>query len=98
MGQQAIPSLPTKYAVHSGIRTIELMHDRNFHELKAAIPAYLFRCNNVTSLRLLVRDIAMSLILAYGVLRLDAVLSSMNWEMTARQLLKRGCLSLPWMV
>ncbi|KAK0200035.1 fatty acid desaturase-domain-containing protein [Desarmillaria ectypa] len=71
------------------------MHGRNLHELKSAIPAHLFKCSNVISLQLLVRDIAMSLILAYSVLRLDAVLSCMIWEMG---LLKHVCLSVPWMV
>ncbi len=97
MGQQASPSLPTMYAADSRILTIELMRDRNLHELKTAIPAHLFKCSNAASLRLLVRDIAISLILAYGVLRLDAVLSSMNCETAARQLLKYVGLSVPWM-
>ncbi len=71
------------------------MHNRNFHELKTAISAHLFKCSNAASSWLLVRDIAMSLILAYGVLRLDAVLLSMNCETAARQLLKYVCLSCP---
>ncbi|KAK0458174.1 uncharacterized protein EV420DRAFT_383470 [Desarmillaria tabescens] len=79
MGQQLIPSLPTK----------------NFHELRRAIPAHLFQCSNVTSLWLLVRDIAMSLVLACGVSQLDALLSSMIWQMA---LLKYICLSVPWIV
>lgn len=80
MGQRAGPSLLTM----------------NFHELKTAIPAHLFKCSNGASLRLLVRDIALSFILAYVVLRLDAVVSSMNCETAARQLLKYVCLSVPW--
>ncbi len=97
MGQQASPSLPRMYAADSRILTIEFMHNRNFHELKTAISAHLFKCSNAASSWLLVRDIAMSLILAYGVLRLDAVLLSMNCETAARQLLKYVCLSVPWM-